>query len=100
MRYLPHGTKKWMLHCVDHWSKFNFAYTLEAKSARYVADVLNTYIFPYFGVPCILQFDNGREFVNGVIPEMLKLWHSNIQRLKGHIKPCTKRWLLKLVPVG
>ena len=41
MRHLPHGTKKWILHCVDHWSKFNFAYALEAKNARNVADVLN-----------------------------------------------------------
>ena len=55
MRHLPHGNKKWILHCVDHWSKFNFAYALEAKSARNVADVLNTHIFPYFGVPRILH---------------------------------------------
>ena len=83
MRHLPHGNKKWILHCVDHWSKFNFAYALEAKSARNVADVLNTHIFPYFGVPCILHSDNGREFVNGVISDLLKLWHSNIQLVSG-----------------
>ena len=41
MRHLPHGNKKWILHCVDLWSKFNFAYALEAKSARNVANVLN-----------------------------------------------------------
>ena len=42
---------------------FNFAYALEAKSARNVAGILNTHIFPYFGVPRIVQSDNGREFV-------------------------------------
>eukprot|EP00731_Ephydatia_muelleri_P032193 Em0023g700a len=31
MRHLPHGNNKWILHCVDHWSKFNFAYGLDAK---------------------------------------------------------------------
>ena len=65
------------------WSKFNFAYALEAKSARNVADVLNTHIFPYFGVPRILNLDNGREFVNGVISDLLKLWHSDIQLVSG-----------------
>ena len=37
--------------CVDHWSKFNFAYALDAKTASNVAGILNTHIFPYFGVP-------------------------------------------------
>ena len=74
MRHLPHGNKKWILHCVDHLSKFNFAYALEGKSTRNVADVLNTHIFPYFGVPRILHSDNGREFVNGVISDLLKLF--------------------------
>ena len=83
MRHLPHGNTKWILHCVDHWSKFNFAYALEAKSARNVANVLNTHIFPYFGVPRILHSDNGREFVNGVISNLQKLWHSNIQLVSG-----------------
>eukprot|EP00731_Ephydatia_muelleri_P005386 Em0002g1562a len=31
MRHLPHGNNKWILYCVDHWSKFNFAYALNAK---------------------------------------------------------------------
>ena len=83
MRHLPHGNKKWILHCVDHWSKFNFAYALEAKSAANVADNLNTHVFPYFGVPRILHSDNGREFVNGVIIDLLKLWNSNIQLVSG-----------------
>ena len=83
MRHLPHGNKKWILHCVDHWSKFNFAYALEAKSAANVADNLNTHVFPYFGVPRILHSDNGREFVNGVIVDLLKLWNSNIQLVSG-----------------
>eukprot|EP00731_Ephydatia_muelleri_P021475 Em0014g66a len=38
---LPHGNNKWILHCVDHWSKFNFAYALDAKTASNVADAMN-----------------------------------------------------------
>ena len=44
MRHLPHGNNKWILHCVDHWSKFNFAYALDAKTASNVAGILNTHI--------------------------------------------------------
>ena len=62
MRHLPDGDKKWMLHGVDHWSKFNFAYGIPSMQAVDVALVLNTYIFPYFGVPKILHSDNGRKF--------------------------------------
>jgi transposase InsO family protein len=83
MRHLPHGTKKWILHCVDHWSKFNFAYALDSKTAENVADILRTHIFPYFGVPRILHSDNGREFINQVIVNLLKEWHSNIQLISG-----------------
>ena len=39
MRHLPHGNNKWILHCVDHWSKFNFAYALDAKTASNVAGI-------------------------------------------------------------
>ena len=45
MRYLPHGNNKWILYCVDHWSKFNFAYALDAKSASNVAGILNIPLF-------------------------------------------------------
>ena len=48
MRHLPHGEMKWILHCVDHWSKFIFAYAIESKSAINVANVLNMQIFSYF----------------------------------------------------
>ena len=67
MRHLPHNNKKWILHAIDHWSKFNFAYAIESKHAVNVAHVLEVHIFPYFGVPRILQSDNGREFINKVL---------------------------------
>ena len=68
---------------MDHWPKFNFAYALEAKSARNVADVLNMHIFPYFIVLRILHSYNGSKIVNRVISDLLKLWHSNIQLVSG-----------------
>ena len=70
MRHLPDGEYSWILHGVDHWSKFHFAYPLVHKSALDVAVVLEKYIFPIMGIPSILQSDNGREFINAVIKEV------------------------------
>ena len=64
---------------MDHWSKFNFAYPLENKCVAYASTDLNANMLPYFGVPRILHFDNDREFVNKLIEELLKSWHSDIQ---------------------
>ena len=83
MRHLPDGPYKWILHCVDQWSKFNFTYALESKHAVCVSAALNQHLFPYFGVPRILHSDNGREFINKVIEELLKSWHSDIQLVSG-----------------
>lgn len=83
MRHLPDGCNQWILHCVDHWSKFNFAYPLESKRAKCVAVVLTQQLFPYFGVPRILHSDNGREFVNSIIKATLDSWHADIMLVSG-----------------
>ena len=83
MCHLPDGKYHWILHCVDYWSKFNFAYPLESKHAVNVSAALNNHLFPYFGVPRILHSDNGREFINSVIEILLQSWHSSIQLVSG-----------------
>ena len=86
MRHLLHGEFKWILHIVDHWSKFNFAFPLEHKSASNVANALQKWIFPFVELPSILQSDNGREFVNKLIEEVLSAWPGQVQFVSGH--PC------------
>ena len=45
------------------------------KSATEVAMGLVTRVFPYVGLPKILQSDNGREFVNQIVnEECLEMW--------------------------
>ena len=44
-----------------------------------MALVLETYIFPYFGVLKIFQSDNGKEFVNSLIEKLLHAWSTDIQ---------------------
>eukprot|EP00731_Ephydatia_muelleri_P036285 Em0230g5a len=77
MRHLPHDGFKWILHIVDHWSKFTFAFPLAQKSAKEVTSALEKWVFPFIGLPSIIQSDNGREFVNKLIEEVVASWIPN-----------------------
>ena len=83
MRHLPDKDYKWILHLVDHWSKFNFAFPLFRKSTKDVANALEKWVFPVMGLPSILQSDNGREFVNNLIQEVLATWPGQVQLVSG-----------------
>ena len=79
MHHLPDEDFKWILHIVDHWSKFNLAFPLVNKCAHDVAEALEKYVFPVMALPSILHSDNGREFVNSVITEILNEWPGQVQ---------------------
>ncbi|KAL5494345.1 hypothetical protein EMCRGX_G015658 [Ephydatia muelleri] len=64
---------QWILHIVDHWSKFTFAFPLAQRSAKEVTSALDKWVFPFIGLPSIIQSDNGREFVNKLIEEVVAL---------------------------
>ena len=83
MRHLPHDGNKWILHIVDHWSKFNLACPLPQKTAKEVTNALEKWIFPIFGLPTILHSDNGREFVNHLIEDVLATWPGAVQLVSG-----------------
>ena len=83
MRHLPDGEYKWILHAIDHWTKFNFAFPLQSKEAESVAVIFRTYIFPYFGIPKIFHTDNGRELANSIIENLNESWQSDIQIIHG-----------------
>ena len=70
MRHEPDGQYKWILHIKDHFSKWSSLFPLKSKSAEEVAGLIATWIGCY-GVPEILQCDNGREF-KGVLLVLLK----------------------------
>ena len=52
---MPHNDHKWILHIVDHWSKFTFAFPIPSKSARDVANALQKHIFPVKLVADLMQ---------------------------------------------
>jgi len=70
MGYEPDGQYKWILHIKDHFSKWSSLFQLKSKSAEEVVALIATWIECY-GVPEILQCDNGREF-KGILLFLLK----------------------------
>jgi len=70
MRHEPDGQYKWILHVVDHFSKYTCLFALKSKRAVEVADEIAT-LLSFFEPPKIMQCDNGREF-KGVLLVLLK----------------------------
>ena len=83
MRHLPDGDYKWIIHLVDHWSKFHFAFPAQSKAAKEVASILQKHVFPIIGLPSILHSDNGRKFVNHLIEEVVADWPGQVQLVSG-----------------
>ena len=82
MRHMPHNGCNWILHIVDHWSNFNFAFPLVKKKANHKA--LHNYVFPVFGLPAIIHSDNGKEFINKLIEDVVSTWPGHVQLISGH----------------
>ena len=53
------------------------------KTAVEVAMGLVTSVFPYTGLPKILHSDNGREFVNELVRECLRIWPGEVVIVNG-----------------
>lgn len=69
----PDGPYKYLLHYQDHLTKFSILRPLQSKKATEVSRQLFS-IFCIFGAPELLHSDNGREFVNSVVSNMVKSW--------------------------
>ena len=66
MTITPDGEYKWILHIVDHFSKFSSSFALRSKHAVEVSEKLALWI-SLFGPPYILQCDNGTEYKDTVL---------------------------------
>ena len=104
---MPDGIYKWVFHYQDHHNKLSFLFPLTAKCAREVALRLVD-IFSVIGAPCILQMDNGREFVAQVITELKLIWpgmtivhgkprhpqsQGSVERANGDVKIMLQLWM-------
>ena len=59
----------WVLHVVDHFSKYSWMFALKNKQTEEVAVTL-TNLFWLFGFPSILHSDNGKEFKSKTMSEL------------------------------
>ena len=79
-----HNGWNWILHIVDHWSKFNFCISSCEKEGKHVVKALHNYVFPEFGLPAIIHNDNGNlEFVNKLIVDVVSTWPGHVQLISG-----------------
>ena len=78
MKHMPDGSYHYIAHYMDHWSKFHILWPLMKKSAVDVAVGLVKRVFPYLGLPKILQSDNGREIVNEIVKEVVRSWPGEV----------------------
>ena len=73
MQSQSYNDYKFIMTYQDHLTKFTILNALRTKTAEEVAiNLLN--IFTVFRAPAILQFNNGREFYNSIINELIKMW--------------------------
>ena len=84
MQCMPDGDYKWIFVYQDHFTKFCQLRAIKAKSAVEVANALLD-VFSIFGVPVILQSDNGKEFRNEIIEALKVLW-SGLQIVHGRAR--------------
>ena len=72
-----------IFHAMCHFTKVHFIIPIMRKEAKYGAECLTRSIFPVFGLPRILQMDNGKEFVNKTIVKVVEDWPGNCQIING-----------------
>ena len=85
MRHCPDNTYmyQWIGQYMDHWSKFHILFPLSQKSASEVGYNLQRQVFAFLGTPRILHYDNGREFVNEIVHNLVKQWPGNVTIIDG-----------------
>ena len=74
----------YIIHVIDHASRFQMAQVLDDKSSASVVSFLKTRWFPVFGYPRVLVADQGREFISWEFEQMcaehsILLWHCAVQ---------------------
>lgn len=70
-----HSNEKFLLSIIDHYSSFIMIYCQKTKSAKETAENIKSYI-RIFGAPSIIQSDNGPEFVNSILNELMADYHT------------------------
>ena len=83
MRCKPDGDYKWIAHCVDHTGQFHVLWPQMHKTGEEVKKGFKERWFGYFGLPKILQSDNGLEFKNANVLNLIKDWNGECTLIYG-----------------
>ena len=87
MRHKPSTSRgktfKYISHVICHFTSFNILWPLEKKEAEEVACGLRTMVFAYYGLPSILHSDNGLEFKNALVTNLVNTWSGTCKIVHG-----------------
>ena len=84
MRSSPNDADmNFIFHAMDHFTKIHIIRPIRRKEAACVAECLMTSVFPVYGLPRILQMDNGKEFVNKTIAKIVEDWPGSCTIING-----------------
>ena len=76
-------TYNWIAHVIDHFTQFHIIWALEHKSAEEVVAGLESRVFAYLGLPLVLQSDNGTEFKNSLMVNLVQSWDGECKIIHG-----------------
>ena len=78
MRSEAHDGYQWIAHVIDYFSKYHILWPMENKTGSEVTEGLKKFVLPYFGLPKILQSDNGLEFCNQLVESLVDTWRGSL----------------------
>ena len=82
-----HDGSKVLLVIIDLFTSFVMVFPLKDKSAKSVAEKL-WWVCSLFGLPSVLQSDNGKEFCNSVVKEMVKIMQIDLRFIAPYNPRC------------
>jgi len=85
----PH---QWVLHVIDHYSKYSWLYALHSKCTEEVIEALQQQFY-LFGFPRVLHSDNGREFKNTKMADFCQM--NSIKQVHGSPRTPTTQGLVE-----
>ncbi|CAF1068102.1 unnamed protein product [Brachionus calyciflorus] len=74
---------KWIAHVIDHFSKFHILWAQEHKSAEEVVQGTEERVFVCTGLPYCKQSDNGTEFRNHLMKNLIDSWDGDCKVVHG-----------------
>ena len=77
---------EWLAHVMCHFSKFHILWAQETKTMEETADCFERFVLAYFGLPKILQSDNGSEFRNQYMRNKAAIWDGECKIIHGRAR--------------